>query len=291
MGLLAVPLLVRDRVVGVLEVVNKRAGVFDEQDQVLIETLAASAAIAIENARLVEALQQKTRQLEQQNEDLDAFAHTVAHDLKNPLGLIAGTAQVLETDFHTLSEQTLQHHLQIIARNSRKATSLIEEMLLLAEVRQAEVHIAPLHMPTILGEVRRRLADLTQSYQAEIILPDTWPAALGYAPWVEEVWVNYVSNALKYGGRPPRVELGATQADGQVEFWVKDNGIGLTKEEQAQLFKPFVRFDRVRATGYGLGLSIVQRIMDKLGGQVGVESTGVPGEGSRFSFILPAMRD
>ncbi len=112
--------------------------------------------------------------------------------------------------------------------------------------------------------------------------------ALGYGPWVEEVWANYLSNAIQYGGRPPRVELGATeQADGMVRFWVRDNGPGLTPEEQARLFTPFTRLDQVRAKGHGLGLSIVRRIVEKLGGQVGVESE--VGRGSVFTFTLPGM--
>jgi two-component system sensor histidine kinase/response regulator len=115
-----------------------------------------------------------------------------------------------------------------------------------------------------------------------------WPVALGYAPWVEEVWINYLSNAFRYGGRPPRLELGAeAQPDGRVRFWVRDNGAGLTPEDQARLFTPFTRLDQVQVKGHGLGLSIVRRIVEKLGGQVGVESQ--IGQGSTFSFTLPGV--
>jgi len=117
-----------------------------------------------------------------------------------------------------------------------------------------------------------------------------WPIALGHAPWIEEVWVNYLSNAIKYGGWPPRVELGAMeQGDGIVRFWVRDNGSGLTLEEQTRLFTPLTRLDRVRAKGHGLGLSIVRRIVERLGGQTGVESE--VGQGSVFFFTLPACTD
>src|SRR6185503_21144665 len=99
-------------------------------------------------------------------------------------------------------------------------------------------------------EVQQRLAATIETYEAQIILPEAWPAALGHAQWVEEVWVNYISNALKYGGRPPRVELGATvQADGMVRFWVRDDGSGLTPAEQAQLFVPFTRLNKTPAKG------------------------------------------
>jgi len=148
--------------------------------------------------------------------------------------------------------------------------------------------LEPLDMARIVAEAWQRLAEVAQDYKAEIGLPSAWPTALGYGPWVEEVWVNYFNNALKYGGRPPRLELGAAaQPDGQVRFWVHDNGPGLTEDEQSRLFIPFTQLHQVRATGYGLGLSIVYRIVEKLGGQVGVESDGV--NGTTFSFTLPGV--
>ena len=113
---------------------------------------------------------------------------------------------------------------------------------------------------------------------------------LGYAPWVEEIWVNYLSNGLKYGGSPPYLELGAAlQPDGFVKFWVTDNGNGIPLEDQARLFAEFVRLEVARVEGHGLGLSIVRRITDKLGGTVGMDSQ--LGEGSTFYFTLPASPD
>jgi two-component system sensor histidine kinase/response regulator len=177
--------------------------------------------------------------------------------------------------------------LQAIVRNGRTMNNIIDELLLLAGVRKTEVQVAPLDMASVVSQAQQRLAYMIQQYRAEITLPDSWPVALGHGPWVEEVWVNYLSNACKYGGRPPRVELGgAMQANGMVRFWVRDNGAGLTPEEQARLFVPFTRFNQVRVKGHGLGLSIVRWIVEKLGGQVGVESDGVLGRGSVFYFTL-----
>jgi signal transduction histidine kinase len=122
-------------------------------------------------------------------------------------------------------------------------------------------------------------------------LPDRWPAALGHAPWIEEVWINYISNAIKYGGRSdegesPCVILGFDEcADLPIRFWVRDDGAGLSPEEQTRLFTPFERLHQVRTEGHGLGLSIARRIVEKLGGQVGVESR--VGQGSTFWFTLP----
>jgi PAS domain S-box-containing protein len=288
-SLLAVPLRVRGSVIGVLEVVNKRNGSFTLEDRDLAETLAASTAIAIDNARLVEALRQQTDDLRARNEDLDAFAHTVAHDLKNPLAMIAGFADILRNGAD-LPAQDQEKYLHTIVRNVQRMNNIINELLLLAEVRTQAVEQERLEMGQIVDAAFQHLAYLIEEYDAEIVLPDSWPTAWGHAPWVEEVWVNYLSNALKYGGRPPRLELGAgIEANGMARFWVRDNGSGLTLEEQARLFTPFTRLDQARARGHGLGLSIVRRIVEKLGGEVAVESEGVPGRGCVFSFTLPMM--
>ncbi|HQE93327.1 MAG TPA: PAS domain S-box protein [Anaerolineae bacterium] len=256
-----------------------------------------------------EALRRNAEQLAVQNAELDAFAHTVAHDLKNPVGLVIGYARFLEQAYDTLSAEELHSAIQTIRRSSEKLDMIIKELLLLAGVRKEEVVSVPLDMKEIVQEVCARFLLVTQETRASITMPDTWPVALGHAPWVEEVWANYIGNALKYGGRPregipPHVELGYTflEPEGSkldpasgiqhqatsIQFWVRDNGPGLTPEAQAKLFAPFTRLEQVRAQGYGLGLSIVRRIMEKLGGEVGVVSA--LGEGSRFYFTLPMAR-
>jgi signal transduction histidine kinase len=222
--------------------------------------------------------------------ELDAFAHTVAHDLKNPLAVLLSYASMLEMRFDELPEEKTRKYLGSLSRGARKMANIVDELLLLAGVRKMdEVKLKPLDMGRVVAEARLRLEDMIAEYEGEVVTTvDVWPAALGYAPWIEEIWVNYLSNALKYGGEPPKVELGASQQeDGQVTFWVRDNGAGLDAEAQAQLFVPFERLGQVRTEGHGLGLSIVQRIAEKLGGTAGVESS--VGEGSTFYFKLPAV--
>ncbi len=233
-------------------------------------------------------LQQANRELQKRLEELDAFAHTVAHDLKNPLTRIIGYAELLEGEFDTLPEEDLRGFLGVIARGGRKMENIIDELLLLASVREGEVESQPLDMSDIVKEVQRRLGHVIEGSQAQIIEPESWPAALGHGPWIEEVWLNYISNAIKYSGREPRLELGgAVEPGGAARFWVRDNGPGLSEEDQGRLFAPFTRLHQVRAEGHGLGLSIVRRIVDKLGGQVGVESQ--VGKGSVFYFTLPSV--
>ena len=221
--------------------------------------------------------------------EVNAFGRTVAHDLKTPLTAIMGYTEMLTDEFHALSENDIREFLWIIAHDSQKMSRIIDELMLLASVRELdEVHMRPLDMNLIVTSALGRMGYMIRERDARIALPlGGWPMARGYAPWVEEIWANYLSNAIKYGGDPLVIELGADPPkDGRVRFWIHDNGPGIAPEDQKRLFTQFTRLDDLRAQGHGLGLSIVLRIVEKLGGTVGVEST--PGVGSTFDFTLPA---
>ncbi len=210
---------------------------------------------------------------------------------------MVGYSMLLERRFDALPPDIVRAKLHLMSLSGQKMTSIIDELLLLAGIRKMdEVDIGPLDMAAIVAEAYQRLAHLADQHRVTFVAPETWPEVRGYAPWVEEVWVNYFSNAIKYGGRPeehipPRIEVGWDRSPASsicVRFWVKDNGLGLSRDEQAQLFMPFKRLAKVGVGGHGLGLSIVQRIIHKLGGEVGVESE--IGQGSKFWFTLP-LRD
>lgn len=220
--------------------------------------------------------------------DLDAFSHTVAHDLKGSLAIMSGFAQ--ELALRATTDQQRQYSDMIVGHTA-KMHEIIEGLMLLSRVRmQQDWRVDSLDMESIVAEALQRVAHRIEEFEPEISLPDEWPVALGYAPWVEEVWMNYLSNAIKYGGQPPLVRLGAESVEGYVRFWISDNGPGLSSEEQSQLFAPFLRLGSQKpdkGMGHGLGLSIVRRIVEKLNGQAGVESA--PGEGSTFWFTLPVQ--
>ena len=252
--------------------------------------LSNSIRYARERKQLLEALREYSASLEERNAELDAFAHTVAHDLKNQVFTVAGNAELLLDTLAPPEPHEQEEMLRDILRSAQKMSQVIQELLLLAQVRRSDVVVTEIDMPVVLAEAQARIWSLLDETGGELIFGDAeqWPPACGYAPWVEEIWYNYICNALKYGGQPPRVELGAERPDAErVCFWVRDNGPGLTPDQIERLFIEFTRVgDAGQFHGHGLGLSIVKRIVDKLGGEVGVQSQ--LGVGSVFRFYLPA---
>jgi PAS domain S-box-containing protein len=219
--------------------------------------------------------------------DLESYSHTVAHDVKNPLSTIVGYAQMLE-EANPRDVEFMHPWGTKIYEAAHRITTIVDDLLLMARVSDPkDVPRDPLDMRAIVNIALVRLESDIQRAGAQVVLPDKFPHAMGYAPLVEQIWVNYLSNALKYGGDPPRLEIGGVIEGNQARFWVRDNGQGLTEEEKAKLFQQFVRLDPQRAKGTGLGLSIVQRIAEKLGGSAGVDS--VEGGGSTFYFTLPCV--
>lgn len=314
-SVICVPIIVEGMAIGVIIFESERLNAFSETEKQVLEAVAIQLALALQNAHLFTQIQKRNaeaagnpeatseanealleaearsrlmvKELRARNEELNAFNHTVAHDLKNPLSILLGFAEVLSQDYSGGRDEVLGQGIRVILENGRRMENIINELLLLAEVRELdEIEVVPLDMTSIVVETRRRLSNLITEQKAEIIVPATWPEAVGHPPWVEEIWVNYLSNAIRYGGSPPKVILGAnTLPSNMAQFWVQDNGPGIAPEDVGRLFVPFSKLQQVNTKGHGLGLSIVQRITAKLGGEVGVESE--TGQGSRFWFTLP----
>ena len=231
-------------------------------------------------------LREQVAALEVRNKELDEYAHMVAHDLKEPLTVLIMNTDLIKDD-HDLTSEELRECLRQIKSTAYDMRSIIKNLLLFAEVSKAEAPRGAVHMAEVVANVQARLSYMIREKQAQVILPPVWPDAVGYGPWLEEVWANFLSNALKYGGRPPCVELGVSaRSDGMLRFWTRDNGPGIPQEICMGLFTTGNQSVRLSPSGEGLGLPIVYNIVEKLGGEVGVESK--VGQGSLFFFTLPA---
>jgi len=282
------PALLGDELVGQLALANARRE-YQERDRVLLDRLSVLFALAVERQRREEALLDQAEELRAQNHDLDTFARTVAHDLRSPLTAILSAAQLMDKPTVASDEEQRARISGLMQRNVNRMDRIISELLLLARVRKEAVKPRQVDMDAVVAEVLDRMRLSIEATGARISLPERWPAALGHAPWVEEVWANYLDNALKHTGPDPFITLGADPAaDGQVRFWVKDRGPGLAPDQQERIFEAFEVTAPTPVRGsHGLGLNIVSTIIYKLDGEVGVESQ--LGAGSTFFFTLPAL--
>ncbi len=220
-------------------------------------------------------------------DELEAFGHTVAHDLKNPLATLMGRIGLTRLLLDSADKVTLRRQLDEADKAATRLANIIDELLILSGVLRQAVVLRPLDMAKVVAEAVDRLESELKQYSAQIETPATWSTAVGHAPWIMEVWVNYISNAAKYGGPSPLIRLSSERVEeGRfVRFCVTDTGPGLDEAAQAQLFVPFTRIATVRSKGHGLGLSIVRRIVEKHDGRVGI--TSHPGQGATFWFELP----
>ncbi|MCC5846219.1 MAG: hybrid sensor histidine kinase/response regulator [Verrucomicrobia bacterium] len=237
--------------------------------------------------RLQAELAERLEESREQNEALDAYAHTVAHDLKNPLNLITNFGRLILED-PGLSDQSVED-LEHVLQSADKMNHIIQDLLLLAQVRkEAAVQTVGLNMKETLRSALNRLKCDLDQHGAVLTVPEVWPNVKGQTAWIEAVWVNYISNALKYGGRPPMIDVLCKPDDvpGFFRFGVKDNGGGIPAEEQGRVFDEFSRIGQHPVEGHGVGLSIVRRILKRLEGRVGVENNA-DGPGCTFYFTLP----
>jgi two-component system, sensor histidine kinase and response regulator len=224
--------------------------------------------------------------LQSQNEELKAYAHTVAHDIKMPLNVILMASHLISEE-PDLTDAELKNYTRQISVTANKIDKIIDNLLLFAKVSNAEAPVERVDMRWVIANVLDRLNHLIEENHVQIDIPESWPVAIGYGPWIEEVWANYFSNAIKYGGSPPHIELGASlQSSRMVRYWMRDNGPGISVSDQSRLFTPFSQIDLAGNSGNRLGLSIARRIVEKMGGQAGCESE--LGKGSLFFFTLRA---
>jgi signal transduction histidine kinase len=268
--------------------------VFNEQADGRERTLQAmyqvdKARLEAETQRLRgNKLQQEIEQNEMIIAELDSYADNVAHDLKNPISLIISFADLIQTDPTNQLSDSSRVCLDHLRDAGDKLNEIVSALLSLAKARKQSILAQSVDMNLVLEEAIKRLGSQIDRAGAILELPSALPPCQGNASWLEEAFVNYLSNAIKYGGDPPRIRVSASiEADGMISYHVQDNGAGISPEEQKKLFTRFERLGQSKIDGTGLGLMIVKTAVERLGGQVGVSSTGIPGDGTTFSMTLP----
>jgi signal transduction histidine kinase len=223
--------------------------------------------------------------------DLDAYARSVAHDLKNPISSVVSLSELIRLELSENNLKEVVEMVNMVQSQSEKMVRIIDDLLILSRIRKEDVEICPIDIKKILHVVLERLAKEISSGKVTFEMPEFWPNLLGNDQWIEEVLINIISNGIKYGGDPPHLKLGFVKENNNIcRIWVQDNGNGLPAESLGKIFEDFERLGRKDIQGHGLGLSIVKRIIGKLGGDVKVESSNIPGEGCKFSFTMKEDR-
>lgn len=256
----------------------------------VLQALANTTAVALENVKVYSELEsrvrQRTHQLEEANAELESFASSVSHDLRAPLAVIGGSAEVLRMlNEAKLDPKSLSLFAHIPAQVQRMSR-LIDDLLRLSRIRQTELKLETVDLAALATELARELA-AAEPDRPVAFTAQPGPPVEGDAALLRIALGNLLANAWKYTRHAarPSVTFGCrVEADGPVYF-VRDNGAGFRAEEAGRLFRPFQRLHSLAEyPGTGVGLTIVARIIDKHAGRVWAE--GAPKEGATFSFAL-----
>jgi PAS domain S-box-containing protein len=283
----------------------------------------AEAEIRMLNATLERRVELRTNQLQAANEELEAFAYTVAHDLRAPLRGMQGLAEALLEDYRDLLDELGQEYAQQIVNSGQQLEELIQDLLAYSRLSRTDLSMQVLDLESAVAEAIAMVQADAKSRHAQIRVRSPLPAVIAHRVTLVQVIANLLTNAIKFvEGAAPQVHIWAEEMelpqDGEIDsgtggelemgtvgqwehsqlliascllpipiirLWVQDNGIGIAPEHQKRIFRVFERLHGIESyPGTGIGLAIVKKGADRMGGQVGVESQ--LGQGSRFWIQL-----
>jgi signal transduction histidine kinase len=203
---------------------------------------------------------------------LESYNDTVAHDLKLPLNNINLALDMAKEDM--ADAEKLSEHIEQAKNNLKLGSMMVSELLLFARVQnKMDIPVRSLNMDMLLDEAILAFMIPIQEQNINFDIVGKMPNALGYADWIKTVWLNYISNAIKYGGKTPNIKIHAEIKGDRVCYSVQDNGLGVAESEKPRLFNRFNRLDKHNhIEGTGLGLTIVKKIIERFDGEVGVDN-------------------
>ena len=298
----------RDQPFGILGVHSTAKQDFSEDDVNFVQAIANLLAEAIArkqtedeinqlNQSLEQRVHERTRQLEDVNQEMEAFSYSVAHDLRAPLRSIQGFSRVLIEDYGTQLDDLGQEYINRMGASAERLDLLIEDLLAYSRLGRAEIRFGRVSLAVVIEGILSELEPELKRRGAEIIIDSSLPVVKAPRNVLKQVIANLISNAIKFvkPGVSPRVSIRADSpkvdsSDSQtrwVRLWIEDNGIGISPRHQEKIFQAFERLHGIETyPGTGIGLAIVRRGVERMGGRFGVESA--EGRGSRFWIELMA---
>jgi signal transduction histidine kinase len=284
------------------EVLRSKVGVFvdlyrqgQEIHRLNVALTNRAAELEAANTELQGAIKVRTRTeevLKETNAELEAFAYTVSHDLRAPLRAMQGFAQALLEDRRPHLDSTGCEYAQRIVSAAVRLDALIQDLLLYSRISHGPLKLARVDIGQVISDALAHLEVSSQPGWARIVRHEPLYAVRGHRTTLVQIVGNLLSNALKFvaPGVRAEVRLRMERRAEWARLWVEDNGIGIPPESQARIFRVFERLHGVEAyPGTGVGLAIVRKGVERMGGRVGVESR--PAQGSRFWIELPLAMD
>ncbi|HWO69132.1 MAG TPA: ATP-binding protein, partial [Actinomycetota bacterium] len=295
-----VPIVVGDRAEGLVSFVRSGSGLrYGPEDLAMAAEFARRAGATIERARLLEEtralaaelerrVEERTRELREINAELDAFAYSVSHDLRAPLRAMEGFARALEEDYADRLDEAGRDYVRRVVRAAQRMDVLIQDLLAYSRLARADLPLQAVELDAAAAEALDRVAADVAARGAEVDVAVGMPAVVAHPATLVQVLSNLLSNAVKFvaPGVVPRVRVRAERRGEAVRVEVLDNGIGIDPAHRERIFRVLERLHGADAyPGTGIGLAIVRRAVERMGGRVDVESQ--PGRGSAFWFELP----
>ncbi len=241
--------------------------------------------------RMVKELEQKTEELSRSNEELNTFVFAAAHDLKAHVVSLQGFSSILVNDYENYFDENSRMYIERIHKNSEGMGVLIDDLLILSRIGRIEEQERLINISDVISEVLSQLSLQLGEMGTRLIVKDGMPTIWCNYTGIFQIFTNLISNANKFMGadnKTPTIEIGYGSQDGYHKFYVKDNGIGISKEYHEQIFHIFQRLSDIETDGTGLGLTIVKKRIERLGGRIWVDSA--VGMGTIVYFTIPKAR-
>jgi signal transduction histidine kinase len=290
---LSVPLIFQGQLIGSLNLGRGTGECFVQEEVEIARDIADQLAIAIQQTKLNNALQEELierkkliQQLEANNAELERFTYTVSHDLRNPLVTIKGFLGMLEKDLRENNQERVASDFQRISNAADKMQTLLVDLLELSRIGRIMNPPSEINLTQLAIEAIETLDARIRSKNINVSLSMDLPTVHGDRIRLREVFENLIDNAAKYMGNQecPLIEIGVQDNEKQAIF-VKDNGIGIEESYTTKIFGLFEKLNP-DSEGTGIGLALVKRIIEVHGGKIWVESEGL-GKGSAFYFTIP----
>lgn len=290
---LGVPLVVRDKVIGLLSVQSESINAYSPEQIQLVENIALQAALAIDKAALLDELQHELRErkklmqeMENKNAELKRFTYTVSHDLRSPLVTIKGFLGLLEKDIRDGRIERVSSDFTRISNAANKMDSLLSDLLEISRVGRTQHLPETIDLNALVQDALNTVEMRISAGNVNVIVSPGLPVVYANAIRLREVFENLFDNAVKYMGEQPNPEIRVGVREGKEPvLFVSDNGMGIDPKYQEYVFDLFNKLNP-SSEGTGVGLAIVRRIIETTGGKIWVESEGA-GKGTTFCFTVP----